>query len=252
MLLDRGDYTDEEIARFAETTTANVYKEKSQYTKETGKKFRVSRYQTTNIKTKTPSAASSTKTITTTTSMAKKLSIGPQQNLHLNAPPLNQDQLRIFYKAFNEEKDPAQVIAETGLNPEAVEIEYSRCLWLRRRVPPQIASAILNAILASSPVLENVRKKFNETTELDLKELENALYTNNSFQMINGFNVLADTILMNTNIPLPQSVHRSLCNDCKYPVPGVIYKDEKFIAWRVASYYLFCPNAEVLEGQIIR
>ena len=78
-MLDQGGHTDEEIARLARTTTANVYKEKSHYAEETGKKFTLTR-EHTNLKT-TSSTYSSSSTasgggaITTTTLTTKKLSV---------------------------------------------------------------------------------------------------------------------------------------------------------------------------------
>lgn len=242
-------YTDQEIAQLTGTTTANVYKEKGHYAREIGKKFTVAIQQASDLKAKSSSSSTTPRAITTTTtSMTNNLGVEFEHNQYVVAPPLNQEQLRILYKAFDEGKDPTQIIAETGLNPEVVEIEYRRYFRLKRRVPPQIAIAILNSIPASSPALEGIRKKFIETKELDLKELENALHTNNYYQMINGFSILADTFLLDTNTPLLSSVSRPLCNDCKLPVPGVIFKNEKFIAERLANSSLLCPQCRKLRG----
>lgn len=56
MLLEQGAYTDQEIAQLTGTTTANVYKEKSHYAREIGKKFTVARQQASDLKTKSSSS----------------------------------------------------------------------------------------------------------------------------------------------------------------------------------------------------
>ena len=70
--------------------------------------------------------------------MTKNLGVEFEHNQYVVAPPLNQEQLRILYEAFDAGKDPAQIIAETGLNPEAVEIEYGDILDSRNACPHRL------------------------------------------------------------------------------------------------------------------
>jgi hypothetical protein len=245
MMLDQGDRTDEEIARLAGTTTANVYKEKSHYAKETGKKFTVTKEQT-NIKTTSSSTGSGE--ITTTTLMTKKLSVEFEHNQHVVVPPLNQEQLCILYTAFDEGKDPTHIIAEHGLNPEAVEIEYRRYLRIKKCIPIGIVEKILDALPPGDPAYENIKKKLIETKELDYQALKDALSANDSYQMIQGVNILLGEFLMNREFPLPKSVSRPLCTLCGLPVSGIIYFNHELIKWQFDTSYLICEMCVKRRG----
>lgn len=250
MMLDQGAHTDEEIARLAETTTANVYKEKSHYAKETGKKFKITKEQT-NIKTTSlSSTAAEGGAITTTTLMTRKLSVEFEHNQHVVVPPLNQEQLRLLYAAFEEGKDPALVIKEHGFNPEAVEIEYRRYLRIKKCIPTGIVEKIVDVLPPLDPAFENVKKKLIEAKELDYQELKNALSANDSYQKIQGVNILLGEVLTNRDIPLPQSVSRPLCSYCRLPVPGIIYFKHGLIKTQFEASFFICESCIKSSGLV--
>jgi hypothetical protein len=237
MMLDQGERTDEEIARLAGTTTANVYKEKSHYAKETGKKFTVTK-EPTNVKTSSSSTPGGA--ITTTTLTTKKLSVEFEHNQHVVVSPLDQEKLRILYAAFEAGNDPAQIIKEYGFNPEAVEIEYRRYLRIKKCIPIGIIEKILDALPPLDSAFEKVKKKLIETKELDYRELKDALSANDSYQMIQGFNILLGEVLMNRYILLPQSASRPLCSYCGLPVHGIIYSNHGFIKRQFETSFFIC------------
>lgn len=224
-----------------------MYKEKSHYAKETGKKFTLTKEQT-NIKTTSSSTGSGA--ITTTTLMTKKLSVEFEHNQYVVVPPLNPEQLCILYAAFDAGKDPAQVIMEHGFNPEAVEIEYRRYLRIKKCIPIGIVEKILDALPPSDPAFQNIRKKLIETKELDYEELKNALSANDSYQKIQGVNILLGGFIMNRDIPLPQSVSRPLCSLCGLPVCGIIYSNYQFIKCQFDTSFFMCELCLRKRGYI--
>lgn len=114
--------------------------------------------------------------------------------------------------------------------------------------PIGIVEKILDALPPGDPAYENIKKKLIETKELDYQALKDALSANDSYQMIQGVNILLGEFLVNREFPLPKSVGRPLCALCGLPVSGIIYFNHELIKRQFDTSYFICEMCVKRRG----
>ena len=205
-LLDKGDYTEVEIARLADTTLDNVRKEKSVYSKEIGRKITLSKE-------------------------SKEVQRSPQGTVVSYS----------MYTYFREGKLPGEVIKDTGYHPVAVEIEYERFLRTDKSVPRQIALRIFDCI-ADKDVAKGIKEKFDATGVLTFEELESVMASIQFDPNFKRFNEYLCTHLMTPSAPLPDFCARPICRYCGGLVEGIIYFNQDLVKKQFESPTVFICN----------
>ena len=229
-LLDKGDYTEVEIARLADTTLDNVRKEKSVYSKEIGRKITLSK-ESKEVQ-RSPQG--------TVVSKTERMSIELERDL-LSVPPLTAEQLKVMYTYFREGKLPGEVIKDTGYHPVAVEIEYERFLRTDKSVPSQIALRIFDCIV-DKDVAKVIKEKFDATGVLTFEELESVMASIQFDPYFKKFNEYLCTHLMTPSAPLPDFCARPICRYCLGPVEGIIYFNQDLVKKQFESPTVFICN----------
>jgi hypothetical protein len=115
-LLAEGKHSVEEIARIVHTTEANVYKEKS-------------KARGLYLRRKTRSDEMVMVAGESDSFGLPSQRLKPEGNHHyqyLNIPALDSEGIKKLYTEFKDGKKPADIIADHGFHPEAVEKEYQR------------------------------------------------------------------------------------------------------------------------------
>jgi hypothetical protein len=216
-LLDKGSYTEADIARLVGTTLDNVRKEKSIYSKETGKKITLSHESTAVEKSSAGAVVSRT----------ERMSIELERDL-LSVPPLDAEQLRVAYGYFYDGKLPGEVVKDKGFHPLAVEIEFERFIRTDKRVPQQVAIKIFDCALDKNSIKE-LKEKFEATGVLTFEELE-ALMAGIQFEpTMNRFKEYLCSHLVMPSLPLPECCSRPVCMYCGTLVEGIIYSSAELI-----------------------
>ena len=112
-----------EIAKIVHTTEANVYKEKS-------------KARGLYLRRKTRSDEMVMVAAESDTSFLPSRRLKPEGNHHyqyLNVPDLDKEGIKKLYTGFKDGKKPADIIADHGFHPEAVEKEYQRFMQMNER-----------------------------------------------------------------------------------------------------------------------
>jgi hypothetical protein len=232
-LLEKGNYTPQDIAGIVRTPVDNVYKETSLYRKSHSKVV-VEKSRKTGV---IMSASGRRQEISKT----EKVRLEVETNNHISAPPLEAEDLKVLYGDFQSGKSPVDVVVMRGFHPEAVEIEYRRYLRLSNQDRPKLIERIVEGVVtARSDSIDRIKGKYYSSGTLDNTELDMLLRLNNNEQLRNGEAELMAKISSGSG-NLPDEFYRPSCHICGAPVPGILVRRDSHAAREMASVDLSCP-----------
>ena len=148
-LLSEGKYSVKDIARIVHTTEANVYKEKSN-----ARSLFKSRKTRSDEMVMVTGESNSFANL----SSQRLKSEGNNNNNHyhyLNIPDLDPDGIKKLYSEFKTGKKPADIIADHGFHPEAVEKEYQRYMKMNERDIDVFQNKLISTVI--DPPSRNIR-----------------------------------------------------------------------------------------------
>lgn len=165
-LLSEGKFSVKDIARIVHTTESNVYKEKS---KARGLFIR----RKTRSDEMVMVAGESDSLVALPSQRLKPVSNNGYH--YLNVPDLDADGVKKLYSEFKAGKKPADIIADQGFNPEAVEKEYQRFMKMNERDIDVFQNDLISKIIKrpsrkTKPLLDKYKTR-GYLTEHELSEL---------------------------------------------------------------------------------
>jgi hypothetical protein len=182
---DKNCYSDDDIARIAQTTKQYVWKEKSRMVSEgllvshrRTLRITAERNDETTTVVLSPGANSPRDRGTVQFSSLSPSSLSSARTnarsntndyaRHLNILPLDSEGIKKLYTEFKNKKKPVDIIAEHGFPPDVVEVEYNRFLKLNRidiqRLQGYIGNDLLKYPLEGVELLEKSYKQNGHLT----------------------------------------------------------------------------------------
>lgn len=138
------------------------------------------------------------------------------------------DERKKLWKEFSDGKSLATIIQETGLNPQAVELEHNVYLKFTGRDPHALQRQALD-YLASRASLVQDQKELLESIQNLVSEYNNTGYlTNDGFSRLlqivhaTGFEAGIDAVAK-TNNRAPKGWTRPPCSVCGKPISSVVF-----------------------------
>jgi hypothetical protein len=235
-LLAEGGHDVKSIARLANTTENNVYKEAHLYRKDGGK-FAIERSSKTSVVT-TQSGSGQSRELSKT----ETVRLEPMRNDHLAVPDLDQKDLKELYIRFRHGSTPSQIISELGLHPEAVEKEYLRHLQMSNQDRDKLIHLLFFEIVTGrTEKIEDLKRLYESRRTLSNDQIISILRDQNRCQYYFGVNTLLNDIGKPYN-DLPLGWARPSCKRCRQPVPDVIYAVNSYAQSAIRNIYFECEK----------
>jgi hypothetical protein len=166
---------------------------------------------------------------------------GTYRDYSIDIPPIDSVGLKTMYREFRSGKKPVEILAEYGLHPDTVEIEYQRFMQQSERDSDELVRGIILNITSkgyeNSPVKNGKikslidlyrRKGYLSNTEI-LSLL--ALYTEEEVQ--EGIDLMA----IDRRVKPPKGFSRIRCRNCKEEFIEAILCDRLPIGKKLLAEY---------------
>jgi hypothetical protein len=225
LLLDKENkYSTRDIARIAETTEGNVFKEKS--------KLR-SAGILTDQSLSVFSHSVGDETLTLARAEARTLVNQPGLGSLTEIPPLRQEDLKKMYVEFQKGKTPVEVIAANGFNPMLVEYEFNRFCRMNGLNLNSLARELIEVLKArnngSSPLLYQEIEQERVTCNTDIKELF-------EFASTSSYSEGQLSIIKQMKNGDPVVTFRPfVCSICRKPMRGAMFEPESEIGRKLVN-----------------
>jgi hypothetical protein len=194
------NYSADEIARIAQTSKENVWKEKSRMASEglivsTRRMLKISaerhdetmllmssdtnsgrRNDILNLK----KTAVQSKSLSSSTRI-KSRSNNTDYSRYVDISPIDSQGMKKMYADFRDKKKPVDIIVEHGFPPAVVQIEYKRFLELRRIDIQKLQDYIGNDLLKYPLQAESLSKKYKQKGYLTTDEMIEVLKKKNEY-----------------------------------------------------------------------
>jgi hypothetical protein len=224
------------IARLANTTENNVYKEAHLYRKDGGK-FAFERSSKTSVVT-TQSGSGRSRELSKT----ETVRLEPMRNDHLAVPDLDQKDLKELYMRVRHYSTPSQIISELGLHPEAVEKEYLRHLQMNNQNRDELIQLLFFKIVTGqTEKIENLKRLYESRGTLYNDQIISLLREQNLCQYYYGINTLLNDIGKPYG-DLPSGWTRPTCSRCRQPIAGMIYAVNSYAQSEIRRAYVECEE----------
>jgi len=179
------------------------------------------------------------------TKLTESQKIKSVPGIHLAVPLLDAEAVKNVYAEFLNRKKPADVIAQYGYHPAAVEEEYDRFLILQELGPEILIKAIVDKVASYDGLWTRDRvEKFHRDGILTIEDLVRLV----SEQYLDGQTSVRDDmpgLLNDTNRPLPEGLTRLYCRRCGQAYPGIgIVKGSRIDRSLKAVVLFSCQNCD--------
>jgi len=135
-------------------------------------------------------------------------------------PRFDRESARQTYKAFEEQKTPTQVIAESGIHPKVAQQEFERFLEMKSRDPYDLQKKLISGISNGSLQIQSI-----------IDKLPSNLLTNDELIQIIEFKMrtyanshLKNVVLFPAN-EIPDGLEKVTCMICHVQLDGVLYAE---------------------------
>jgi hypothetical protein len=230
----------QEIARIADTSVGYVYKETAIFRRDESKMV-LAKSRKTAVTLKPDSKSNSSSKISRT----EKVEVEVEHNPLVSAPPLDKEEVKVIFAAFQKGEKPIDVLARHGFNPEAVEIEYRRFLRLTDQDHAALVKDILNRIITvESETVDAMRASYKKKGVLENTQLMVMLSLEMNHRFESGQQNMISCIY-DASCPPPEGWDRPRCLTCKAPIAEILYLENSHIARTMSDANLFCSAHSV-------
>lgn len=168
--------------------------------------------------------------------------IQTEERLRKSATRLDTEATKLLYSELLNGKEPTRIIAETGLFPDAVEVEAKRF----KRLTPDSRHELLELLIQNCISIETegvlrLKEKFNKTGDL---RNEDIVFLMQTAQWLYGEHVkiwFYPRAVSNEYLP-PEGFHRPLCLRCRMSVPGILIANGSPSDKFEKRMIFFCPE----------
>lgn len=212
-LLERGNYSPQEIAGIVKTPIENVYKETSRFRK-SGRKVTIERSRKTGVTTSSSGKRQVSRT--------EKVRLQVESNELIAAPSLTPADLKVLYKDLRLGQSGSEIVEKRGFHPEAVEVEERRYQRLSKQDRTELLDIIINdRIIGDTPLINKIKEKYVQDGSLANDEVSSLLLWN-TMELERLAEIKLLSRVSNPLDNIPNGYVRILCHMCGTPIPDLI------------------------------